>query len=162
MQVINEEFQKGHAKVEVLEELMTYLNETEKEDLGLVAEIRSKFDNVEESFKRLHSTVIQRQTRLQNIIMQGQDLQLSLSEAEDQLKEFEQNIAEHQPISAKYQVVQKQKEDHEVGLFKCILLEPVFLDLSCYFCFFELGHIQTWFIECQLIPTMRRSHTSLL
>lgn len=69
---------------------------------------------MEEPFERLHSNVLQRQARLQNIVIQGQDFQLSLSEAQDQLNEFERNIAQLQPISAIYEVVQQQKEDHEV------------------------------------------------
>ena len=74
---------------------------------------------MEEPFERLHSTVLQRQARLQNIVIQGQDFQLSLSEAQDQLNEFERNIAEHPAISAIYEVVQQQKEEHEVNK-KCL------------------------------------------
>ena len=91
--------------------------EAEKDDPTLVAEIREKFSAVEEPFERLHSKVLQRQARLQNIIIQGQDFQLSLREAQDQLNEFERNIAQLEPISAIYEVVQQQKEDHEV--IKC-------------------------------------------
>lgn len=114
MQVLNEEFQKYRPKLETLEEITDYLLKTEKDDPLLVAEVREKFSAVEEPFERLHSTILQRQARLQNIVIQGQDFQLSLSEAQDQLNEFERNIAQLPVISAIYEVVQQQKEDHEV------------------------------------------------
>lgn len=93
--------------------------ETEKGDPTLVAEVREKFSAVEEPFERLHSVVLQRQARLQNIVIQGQDFQLSLKEAQNQLNEFERSIAQLQAISAIYELVQQQKEDHEVicGMF---------------------------------------------
>lgn len=114
MQALNEEFQKYRPKLELLEEITDYLMEAEKDDPTLVAEIRERFSAVEEPFERLHSNVLQRQARLQNIIIQGQDFQLSLREAQDQLNEFERNIAQLEPISAIYEEVQQQKEDHEV------------------------------------------------
>ena len=114
MQALSEEFQTYRTKLEILEEIMHYLIETEKDDPTLVAEIRDKFSSVEEPFERLHSKVLQRQARLQNVIIQNQDFQLSLSEAQDQLNEFERNIAELQPISAVYEVALQQKEEHEV------------------------------------------------
>ena len=119
LQVLNEEFQKYRPKLETLEEITDYLLETEKDDPSLAAEVREKFSAVEEPFERLHSTVLQRQARLQNIVIQGQDFQLSLSEAQDQLNEFERNIAQLPAISAIYEVVQQQKEDHEVNK-KCL------------------------------------------
>ena len=114
MQALNEEFQTYRTKLELLEEIMHYVSETEKDDPTLVAEVRDKFCAVEDPFERLHSAVLQRQARLQNIVIQNQDFQLSLSEAQDQLNEFERNIAELQPISAIYEVALQQKEDHEV------------------------------------------------
>lgn len=115
MQALNEEFQKYRPKLETLEEITDYLLETEKDDPTLAAEVREKFSAVEEPFERLHSTILQRQARLQNIVIQGQDFQLSLSEAQDQLNEFERNISQLPAISAIYEVVQQQKEDHEVN-----------------------------------------------
>lgn len=88
--------------------------EAEKGDPTLVAELREKFSSVEEPFERLHSVVLQRQARLQNIVINSQDFQLSLNEAQNQLNEFERSMAQLQPISAIYEVVQQQKEDHEV------------------------------------------------
>lgn len=114
LQALNEEFQKYRTKLEMLDEMTYYLIESEKDDPTLVAEIRQKFSDVEEPFERLHSNVLQRQARLQNIVIQGQDFQLSLSDAQNQLNEFERDIAQLQAISAIYEVVQQQKEDHEV------------------------------------------------
>lgn len=141
LQALNEEFQKYRPKLETLEEITDYLLETEKDDPTLTAEVRDKFSAVEEPFERLHSTVLHRQARLQNIVIQGQDFQLSLSEAQDQLNEFERNIAQLPAISATYEVVQQQKEDHEVNnkclcFFFCLwsseilfLVEANFLEL---------------------------------
>ena len=116
LQVLTEEFQTYRTKLETLEQIMHYLSETENDDPTLVAEVRDLFCSVEEPFERLHSNVIQRQTRLQNIVIQSQDFQLSLREAQDQLNEFERNIAQLQPISASYEEAVQQKEDHEVAL----------------------------------------------
>ena len=130
LQVLNEEFQKYRPKLETLEEITDYLLETEKDDPVLAAEVREKFSAVEEPFERLHSTVLQRQARLQNIVIQGQDFQLSLSEAQDQLNEFERNIAQLPAISAIYEVVHQQKEDHEV---RNKYMHIFFLELENYF-----------------------------
>lgn len=80
----------------------------------MVAEVRDNFSSIEESFERLHSAVLQRQARLQNIVIHGQDFQLSLSEAMDQLNEFERATAQWQAVSATYEIALQQKEDHEV------------------------------------------------
>lgn len=80
----------------------------------MLAEVRDKFSSIEESFERLHSAVLQRQARLQNIVIHGQDFQLSLSEAMDQLNEFERATAQWQDVSATYEIALQQKEDHEV------------------------------------------------
>ena len=135
MQALNEEFQKYRPKLETLEEITDYLLETEKDDPTLAAEVREKFSAVEEPFERLHSTVLQRQARLQNIVIQGQDFQLSLSEAQDQLNEFERNIAQLPAISAIYEVVQQQKEDHEVNqeFFVCLWSLKIFSRLEANF-----------------------------
>ena len=95
---------------------MHYLAETEKGDPTLVAEVRDKLSSVEEPFERLHSKVLQRQARLQNVVIQSQDFQLSLREAQDQLNEYERNLAQLPPISAIYEEALQQKEDHEVLL----------------------------------------------
>lgn len=111
---LNDEFQKYRAKLDVLEEITDFLIVAEKDDPTLVAELREKFSAVEEPFERLHSVVLQRQARLQNIVINSQDFQLSLSEAQNNLNEFERSVAQLEPISAIYEVVQRQKEDHEV------------------------------------------------
>lgn len=102
----------------MLEEITDYLIVAEKDDPTLVAELREKFSAVEEPFERLHSVVLQRQARLQNIVINSQDFQLSLSEAQNNLNEFERSVAQLEPISAIYEVVQLQKEDHEVIMNK--------------------------------------------
>lgn len=102
----------------MLEEITDYLIVAEKDDPTLVAELREKFSAVEEPFERLHSVVLQRQARLQNIVINSQDFQLSLNEAQNNLNEFERSVAQLEPISAIYEVVQRQKEDHEVILNK--------------------------------------------
>lgn len=98
----------------MLEEIMHYLTGTEKDDPTLVAEVKEQFTSVEEPFERLHSKVLQRQARLQNIVIQNQDFQLSLTEAQDQLNDYERTIAQLHPISAIYEVALQQKEDYEV------------------------------------------------
>lgn len=93
------------------------LNEVEQDDPALVAEVNEKLGDVKVPFERLHTKVIQRQARLQNIIIQGQDFQLSLREALSTLEEFEHSIAQQEPLSAEYEAVAQQKEDHEVKTF---------------------------------------------
>ena len=104
---------------------MHYLVQTEKDDPLLVAEVRDRFSAVEEPFERLHSTVLQRQARLQNIVIQSQDFQLSLSEALDQLNEYEKTIAQLQPVSAVYEVALQQKEDHEVNYISLLFIRKI-------------------------------------
>ena len=101
---------------------MHYLSEVAKDDPTLVAEVRDRLITVEEPFERLHSSVLQRQARLQNIVIQSQDFQLSLREAQDQLNEFERNIAQLQPVSAMYEKAVQQKEDHEVSVTVFVLV----------------------------------------
>lgn len=114
VQAVTDEFQTYRAKLEILEDITHYISETEKDDPALLAEVRDKFISIEESFERLHSAVLQRQARLQNIVIHGQDFQLSLSEAMDQLNEFERATAQWQDVSATYEIALQQKEDHEV------------------------------------------------
>ena len=109
---------------------MHYLAEREKDDPALVAEVRDKFCTVEEPFEKLHSKVLQRQARLQNFVIQSQDFQLSLREAQDQLNEYERNIAQLPPISAIYEEALQQKEDHEVRLvILSVLAKSTYLQL---------------------------------
>lgn len=114
VQAVTDEFQTYRTKLEILEDITHYISETEKDDPALLAEVRDKFSSIEESFERLHSAVLQRQARLQNIVIHGQDFQLSLSEAMNQLNEFERATAQWQDVSATYEIALQQKEDHEV------------------------------------------------
>lgn len=124
---------------------MHYLAETEKDDPTLVAEVRDKFCSVEEPFERLHSKVLQRQARLQNFVIQSQDFQLSLREAQDQLNEYERNIAQLPPISAIYEEALQQKEDHEVRLvIFSVLSKSTYLELHEKF--FPL-HSLLWYLS---------------
>lgn len=149
----------------MLEEITDYLIVAEKDDPTLVAELREKFSAVEEPFERLHSVVLQRQARLQNIVINSQDFQLSLSEAQNNLNEFERSVAQLEPISAIYEVVQRQKEDHEVIMNKKVKVR-MFISTDHSFswlkksCFWFLYRAFVFFCEkCLLrlcvMPNMR-------
>ena len=119
LQEINEEFQKYRVKLEVLDEIAVYVNDNERSDPSVAAEVKNKLAKLEDPFEEYQARVLQRQAKLQNIVIQGQDFQLSLSEAIDKLKELESEIASLPPLSAKHDTLVHLKEDHEV-YYKCV------------------------------------------
>ena len=115
VQPIIDQFQAYHVKIDEIEEIKDYIVKTVKDDPATVAEVQDKLEHVQPQFDQLHTKVIQRQTRLQNAVIQGQDYQLSLEELEAKLNEMEKILDEQEPVNAKYNVAAQQKLDHDVS-----------------------------------------------
>ena len=95
-------------------EIKNYIVKTVQDDPATIAEVQDKLDQVKPVYDKLHCKVIDRQARLQNVIVGGQDYQTSLDEAVAKLNEMENLLNQQEPVSAKYVVVAQQKLDHEV------------------------------------------------
>jgi Txe/YoeB family toxin of Txe-Axe toxin-antitoxin module len=113
-QPIIDQFQAYHTKIETMAEIKTHIAKNIEDDPATVAEVQEKLEQVQQPFDQLHSKVINRQARLQNVVIRGQDYQLSLEEAKAKLSEMEKILDEQEPVSAKYVVAAEQKLDHEV------------------------------------------------
>lgn len=100
-------------------DIKNYIVKTVKDDPATVAEVQDKVDQVQPVYNQLYSKVIDRQARLQSVIVRGQDYQTSLDEAEAKLKEMESLLDQQEPVTAKYVVVAQQKLDHEVCCLTC-------------------------------------------
>lgn len=113
-QPIIDQFQTYHTKIDTMVEIKNYIAKNIEDDPATVAEVQEKLEQVQQPFDQLHSKVINRQGRLQNVVIRGQDYQLSLEEALAKLSEMETMLDEQEPVSAIYVVAAQQKLDHEV------------------------------------------------
>ena len=121
-------------------------------------------DDVKRPFERLHAQVLQRQAKLQNVIIQGQDFQLSLREALSTLEEFERGLAQQEPVSAKCDVVTPQKEDHEVSNIRAVYTrenKPRITQSAAYLSR-ELSHLYEHGLYKKLVRDLRKPRTCFL
>mgnify|MGYP001792582680 CR=1 FL=1 len=91
-----------------------FIIQSEKSDPSTAAEVKDKITKLEDPFEESQAKVLQRQAKLQNIVIQGQDFHLSLNEAIEKLKELESETGSLPPLSTKHATLVQLKEDHEV------------------------------------------------
>lgn len=87
-----------------------------KNNPAVVADIYGKLNKVRSALDTLAAKVDQRQNRLQNVLMQSQEFQVSFEDFLDKLDKVEQQVAKLEPVSGIHEKAKEQGQEHKVGI----------------------------------------------
>ena len=85
-----------------------------KNNPTVVADVYGKLNKVRTALDSLAAKVDQRQNKLQNVLLQSQEFQVSFEDFLDKLAEVEEQIAKLQPVSGIHETAKDQTQEHKV------------------------------------------------
>ena len=90
--------------------------ERSQEDPAVVADVYSKLYKVRIALEKLSARADQRLSRLQHVLLQSQEFQVSFDEFLEKLGRVEENIALQAPVSGVFDTVKEQNQQQKVPL----------------------------------------------
>lgn len=79
-----------------------------------MADVYGKLNKVRTALDSLAAKVDQRQNKLQNVLLQSQEFQVSFEDFLDKLAKVEEQIAKLEPVSGIHETAKEQTQDHKV------------------------------------------------
>jgi DNA repair ATPase RecN len=82
----------------------------------VVADVYGKLNKVRTALDSLAAKVDQRQNRLQNVLLQSQEFQVSFEDFLNKLAKVEDQVARLEPVSGIHETAKEQTQEHKVML----------------------------------------------
>ena len=122
VKVLKDDVAKHKALFQASENTGQKLIERSQEDPAVVAEVYSKLYKVRTALDKLSARADQRFSRLQHVLLQSQELQVSFDEFLEKLDRLEGSIALQAPVSGVCDTVKEQNQQQQVSFgIKCCL-----------------------------------------
>lgn len=142
LKVLKDDIAKHKALFQASENTGQKLIERSQEDPAVVAEVYSKLYKVRTALDKLSARADQRFSRLQHVLLQSQELQVSFDEFLEKLDRLEGSIAVQAPVSGVCDTVKEQNQQQQVscGIKRCLYGQNDSEGLTTRANFSELGH----------------------
>lgn len=114
MQLLKDDIAQHKATLQKAENAGQKLIASSKNNPAVVADIYGKLNKVRTSLDILAAKVDQRQNRLQNVLMQSQEFQVSFEDFLDKLAKVEEQVAKLEPVSGIHEKAKEQGQEHKV------------------------------------------------
>lgn len=115
VKVLKDDIAKHKALFQASENTGQKLIERSQEDPAVVAEVYSKLYKVRTALDKLSARADQRFSRLQHVLLQSQELQVSFDEFLEKLDRLEGIIALQAPVSGVCDTVKEQNQQQQVS-----------------------------------------------
>lgn len=115
VKVLKDDIAKHKALFQASENTGQKLIERSQEDPAVVAEVYSKLYKVRTALDKLSARADQRFSRLQHVLLQSQELQVSFDEFLEKLDRLEGSIALQAPVSGVCDTVKEQNQQQQVS-----------------------------------------------
>ena len=112
--------------LQYVEDLGDVVCRNNADDFSVKSEIRFKVTKVKEPVDRITIRLVERKTKLENLLVSSQKLQDTLDDFADKLTRIERMHEKMKPVSARYSTVKKQQINTENLLDEVFQLEPSF------------------------------------
>ena len=89
-----------------------------KNNPAVVADVYGKLNKVRTALDALSSKVNQRQNRLQNVLLQSQEFQVSFEDFLERLANVEEQSNKLEPVSGLHEKSKEQGQEHKVIMMK--------------------------------------------
>lgn len=113
--VLKDDIAKHRALLQTAENAGQRLIERSQEDPAVVADVYSKLYKVRTTLDKLSARADQRLSRLQHVLLQSQEFQVSFDEFLEKLGRLEENGALQAPVSGVFDTVKEQNQQQKVG-----------------------------------------------
>ena len=124
-QVIRTKLHPVEIKLVVMEQTLVWLVESNRDDPATVALLKGRYRQVEEPVTKLVAKVTAREVKLYDIVTVVLKPGVNLDRVEEKLGEFEKELSEVEPVSAKHDVAMAVQEQHEVCRIKLTFLYSI-------------------------------------
>ena len=121
-----DELEKQKPKLEKVDQLGENICKNNPDDFSVSTETKFKVGKVKEPTERCIIKLLERKSKLQNLLVGSQELQDTLDDFNDKLTDFEKSDEKMKPVSAKFVVVKKQETVNEQVLDDISQLQPSF------------------------------------
>ena len=113
--ILKDDIAKHRALFQTAENAGQKLIERSQEDPAVVADVYSKLYKVRTALDKLSARADQRLSRLQHVLLQSQEFQVSFDEFLEKLGRVEENIPLQAPVSGVYDTVKEQNQQQKVS-----------------------------------------------
>ena len=114
LQLLKEDIAKHRALLQQAENVGQKLIDSSHQDPAVVADIHGQLNKVRAVLDKMAAKMEQRQNRLQNVLLQSQEFQVSFDDFLERLAKVEEQIARQEPVSAVYDTVKEQNREQKV------------------------------------------------
>lgn len=113
-QLLKEDIAKHRAILQQAENVGQKLIDSSHQDPVVVADIHGQLNKIRAVLDKMAAKMDQRQDRLQNVLLQSQEFQVSFEDFLEKLAKVEEQIARQEPVSAVYDTVKDQSREQKV------------------------------------------------
>ena len=126
VKVLKDDIAEHRALFQTAENAGQKLIERSQEDPAVVADVYSKLYKVRTALDKLSARADQRLSRLQHVLLQSQEFQVSFDEFLAKLGLVEESTALQSPVSGVYDSVKEQKQQQKVRSSSHIVINNVY------------------------------------
>ena len=120
-QLLKDDIAKHREILQQAENVGQKLIDRSKQDPAVVADIHGKLNKIRDVLDKMAAKMDQRQDRLQNVLLQSQEFQVSFDDFLEKLANVEEQVARQEPVSAVYDTVKEQNREQKVRSFSAKL-----------------------------------------
>uniref|UniRef100_A0A7M5V1J7 Uncharacterized protein n=1 Tax=Clytia hemisphaerica TaxID=252671 RepID=A0A7M5V1J7_9CNID len=129
VEAIQDEVVEKKPKLERVTVIIEYITIECPDDVTVVSEVQTKYDQVKKPFDETAFKVDVRMKRLRDTLAQSQKFQESFDDFLDRLSHAEERLSHEKPVSAKLDTVKEQKAEHDQVHNDIVQLEPTFAQI---------------------------------